>query len=78
MRQSAVEIAAAVRGGERKAVEVLDEALAAIKAAGPPSLTKAPPTVTVGKDATVTGLANVLGALAYFEVTSVTLVAPKP
>jgi len=32
MRQSAVETAAAVRGGERKAVEVLDEALAAIAA----------------------------------------------
>jgi aspartyl-tRNA(Asn)/glutamyl-tRNA(Gln) amidotransferase subunit A len=30
MRESAVEVAAAVRGGQRKAVDVLDEALAAI------------------------------------------------
>jgi len=54
-----------------------DEALKAIKDAGASAFTKAPPTVTVGKDATVAGLANVLGALAYFEVTSVTLVGPK-
>lgn len=55
-----------------------DAALQAIKAAGADALRKAPPTVSIAKDATVAGLANVLGALAYFEVPRATLVPAKP
>lgn len=56
-----------------------DDALQAIKAAGAAALTKTPPTLRIGKEATVTGLANVLGALSYFDVPSVTLVvSSKP
>ena len=55
-----------------------DAALQAIKAAGADALRKAPPTVRVAKDATVAGLANVLGALAYFEVPAASLVPAKP
>ncbi|MDX2089516.1 MAG: hypothetical protein SFX73_16805 [Kofleriaceae bacterium] len=56
-----------------------DDTLIAIKAAGAAALTKAPPTVNVSKDATVAGLASVLGALAYFDVQNATLVvSAKP
>jgi hypothetical protein len=56
-----------------------DATLQAIKAAGADPLVKAPPTLSIGKEATVTSLATVLGALAYFDVPSVTLVvSAKP
>ena len=54
-----------------------DAAVQAIKAAPVESLKRAPVTLMLGKDATVTSLATVLGALAYLEVPAAALVPAK-
>ena len=54
-----------------------DAAILALKALAPAELRERPPTIELRPDATVAGLAKLLGALGYFDVPAVTLVRAK-
>ncbi|MBA3457391.1 MAG: hypothetical protein H0T42_30195, partial [Deltaproteobacteria bacterium] len=54
-----------------------DEALTALKAAGPEKLKTGTVMIEIDKAATIAGLATLIGALAFFEVPVVALVPPK-
>lgn len=55
-----------------------DEAILAMKAAGPEKLEAGTVMIEIDKAATVASLATLIGALAFFEVPVVALVPPKP
>jgi len=55
-----------------------DDAVQAAKAAGPEKLKAQTVTIEIDKTATVASLATLLGALAFFDVSVVALVPPKP